>query len=45
MTEAFVDAGAKPVIAGNLVIASNEEDECLKLGEEWRARRMERPPS
>jgi NAD(P)-dependent dehydrogenase (short-subunit alcohol dehydrogenase family) len=32
MTEAFVDAGAR------LVIASNEGDECLKLGEELRAR-------
>ena len=32
MTEAFVDAGA------NLVVASNEIDECLKLGEELRAR-------
>jgi NAD(P)-dependent dehydrogenase (short-subunit alcohol dehydrogenase family) len=35
MTEAFVEAGAK------LVIASNEEDECLRLGEELRARGVE----
>ncbi len=35
MTEAFVDAGAR------LVIASNEVDECLKLGEELRARGVE----
>jgi len=32
MTEAFVDAGAR------LVIASNEAHECVKLGEELRAR-------
>jgi NAD(P)-dependent dehydrogenase (short-subunit alcohol dehydrogenase family) len=35
MTEAFVDAGAR------LVIASNEAPECLKLGEELRARGVE----
>jgi NAD(P)-dependent dehydrogenase (short-subunit alcohol dehydrogenase family) len=35
MTEAFVDAGAR------LVIASNEVEECLKLGEELRARGVE----
>ena len=35
MTEAFVDAGAK------LVIASNEADECLKLGDALRARGVE----